>query len=417
MFGFFLVTLVALVGGLIAFVGDRVGMRVGRKRLSLLGLRPKYTSIGIAVLTGVLTASTTLGILTAVSEDARQAVFHLDQLQEDLSTATSRNYMLKREYNRVNMSLNEVTKKWDTARAELKGINERIAKLTNARERAEKSLLQAQSELASMNEARARTEEQYAKAAKELAAAREEAKFLQQRKDNLENAIAILEDQIESLSTQREYLGVGVVDFATQPIIIHAGECLAATVAEPGKTFNELEGLVVELLHRADRIARERGAAIENKEIGTRVDIRRLTDAYRELFDLKVPAVLRVKSSTNTIAGKPAFIFLEVLPDKVVCKKGAVVASVKISGRNTQDELLALVAGELWTRARQTGQDWGMLGEEDGQPLLELSFLELQQVLAQAAASEGNREIQFVANRDLHRTDSGMGLDVVLAIR
>ena len=273
MFSAFLITAVALIGGLIAFVGDRVGMRAGRKRLTMFGLRPKYTSIVIAVLTGILTAATTLGILSAASENVRIAVFQLDTVLNDLRETTARNLHLKTEYDRVDRSLAEVTKKWRTARDELEGINEKIAFLTTARERAERSLVQARSELETTAADLAKVKAQYTGVSKELAAAVDEVRLSQQRKDNLESAIAILENQIEALSSQREYLGTGVVDFATQQIILHVGEVLASGVVEPGQSFTELEGFVVEMLNRADLIARERGAAIENKSVGTKVDL------------------------------------------------------------------------------------------------------------------------------------------------
>ena len=60
-------TIIVLAGG-IAYVGDRVGHQVGRKRLTLFGLRPKYTSTIVAVGTGMLIALiVTLGALAASS--------------------------------------------------------------------------------------------------------------------------------------------------------------------------------------------------------------------------------------------------------------------------------------------------------------------------------------------------------------
>lgn len=414
MFGVFLVLGVAVVGGLIAFVGDRVGMRVGRKRLSVFGLRPKYTSIAIAILTGILTAVSTLGIMSAVSENVRVAVFHLTQLQRDLRTAQMKNLELNEEYNKVSASLSDVTNKWETARAELAGINERIAALTDARERAERSLQKARIELAATGADLDRAREQYAQAAAALTAAQEEVRFTQQRKDILEDAIAVLEEQIETLSSQREYLGIGVVDFATQPIIIHAGEILATGIAEPGKSFAEIEGLVVDLLHRADRIARERGAEIENKDVGTRWDLRRLMRAYQSLFDLEHPVVIRVIANTNTIAGKPAFVYLDVLEDKVIFEEGECIASTIISGEKPEDEILALVIGELLPKARQAAHDRGMVGEQGDAPALELSFAELQEAISMAAEISGTREFMLVAERDLHRAGDTLSVNAIV---
>ncbi|AGB42284.1 Protein of unknown function (DUF3084) [Halobacteroides halobius DSM 5150] len=75
-----LILILIVAGGLIAYVGDKIGMKVGRKRLSLFGLRPKYTSIIITVVTGILIALSSLGVLIAGSENIRQALFDMQAL-------------------------------------------------------------------------------------------------------------------------------------------------------------------------------------------------------------------------------------------------------------------------------------------------------------------------------------------------
>ncbi len=75
------VLLIVLVAGGIAYVGDRVGHQVGRKRLTLFGLRPKYTSTIVAVGTGMLIALVvTLAALLA-SNLVRTAFFRLGNIQ------------------------------------------------------------------------------------------------------------------------------------------------------------------------------------------------------------------------------------------------------------------------------------------------------------------------------------------------
>ena len=43
MYGVLLIVVVIGLSGLIAYLGDRIGMKVGKRRISLFGLRPKYT--------------------------------------------------------------------------------------------------------------------------------------------------------------------------------------------------------------------------------------------------------------------------------------------------------------------------------------------------------------------------------------
>ncbi len=65
-----------LAGGVAAYWGDRVGQAVGKKRLSVFGLRPKYTSRVVAVATGVLIVLFTLTTLIISQQRAHRAVWH-----------------------------------------------------------------------------------------------------------------------------------------------------------------------------------------------------------------------------------------------------------------------------------------------------------------------------------------------------
>ena len=53
--------IIALMGGLIAYMGDKLGTKVGKRRMSLFGLRPKHTSIIVTIVTGLLVAAATVG--------------------------------------------------------------------------------------------------------------------------------------------------------------------------------------------------------------------------------------------------------------------------------------------------------------------------------------------------------------------
>ncbi len=84
--GIGLVILIMLVAGFVAYVGDRVGHQVGRRRLTLFGLRPKYTSTIVAVATGMVIALAVTLIALALSNEVRTAFFRLDQLNAQINT-------------------------------------------------------------------------------------------------------------------------------------------------------------------------------------------------------------------------------------------------------------------------------------------------------------------------------------------
>ena len=74
------IVVIVLVAGLIAYIGDRVGHQVGRKRMTLFGLRPKYTSTIVAVATGMMIALVATIVTLSTSPYARAAFFHLSEI-------------------------------------------------------------------------------------------------------------------------------------------------------------------------------------------------------------------------------------------------------------------------------------------------------------------------------------------------
>jgi len=76
--------IIALMGGLIAYMGDKLGTKVGKRRMSLFGLRPKHTSIIVTIVTGLLVAAATVGVLSFTSQSVRTALFGMDQLRADM---------------------------------------------------------------------------------------------------------------------------------------------------------------------------------------------------------------------------------------------------------------------------------------------------------------------------------------------
>ena len=89
--GVLLIPLLILLSGAIALVGNAVGRTIGRRRLSLVGLRPRYTAQIVTVVTGMLITIVTLIVVLLISSEARVALFRLNavlrqtrQLEEEI---------------------------------------------------------------------------------------------------------------------------------------------------------------------------------------------------------------------------------------------------------------------------------------------------------------------------------------------
>ncbi|OSO90916.1 hypothetical protein B7O87_08925 [Cylindrospermopsis raciborskii CENA303] len=82
--GYILIAAILILGGVIATLGDRIGTKVGKARLSLFNLRPKKTAVVVTIFTGSVISATTLAILFAADEGLRKGVFELEDIQKDL---------------------------------------------------------------------------------------------------------------------------------------------------------------------------------------------------------------------------------------------------------------------------------------------------------------------------------------------
>ena len=80
-YGWIMLLILAVMGGVIAYLGDKIGSRVGKRKIKLFGMRPKYSSILITIITGVSIAAVTLGVMSVLSQNVRIALFGMHQLQ------------------------------------------------------------------------------------------------------------------------------------------------------------------------------------------------------------------------------------------------------------------------------------------------------------------------------------------------
>ncbi len=81
---------IVALAGLIAYAGDRIGHQVGRKRLTLLNIRPRYTSTIIAVATGMIIALIVTLAAIFASTQVQTAFFKLNQINAEIAKAQAR---------------------------------------------------------------------------------------------------------------------------------------------------------------------------------------------------------------------------------------------------------------------------------------------------------------------------------------
>ena len=122
-----LVTVVLILGGFLAVLGDRVGSKIGKKRLRLFNLRPRQTAIVVTILTGVVIAASSLVLLFGLSKSLRQGVFELDKLLADKRDAIKDLEVnlktTKAQKDTVEQELSKAKKEQDAVQKRLSKIN------------------------------------------------------------------------------------------------------------------------------------------------------------------------------------------------------------------------------------------------------------------------------------------------------
>ena len=81
MTGWLLILSLLVLGGILSTLGDRLGTRVGKARLSIFNLRPKSTAVLITVFTGSIISAISFAIMIAFNSQLRVGLFELEDIQ------------------------------------------------------------------------------------------------------------------------------------------------------------------------------------------------------------------------------------------------------------------------------------------------------------------------------------------------
>jgi uncharacterized protein (DUF3084 family) len=121
-------------------VGDRIGTRVGKARLSLFNLRPKKTAVIVTIFTGGLISATTLAILFAADEGLRKGLFELEDIQRDLGQKREQLKTAETQKGQVERELNQSRQERSQVQQELQTINKYL-RAANTKQKATQSQL------------------------------------------------------------------------------------------------------------------------------------------------------------------------------------------------------------------------------------------------------------------------------------
>lgn len=295
MVGIRLIIIMAIVGGLIAYIADKMGSKIGKKRMSIFGLRPKHTSILLTVLSGIVISVLTIIVMAIASQSARTALFGMDKLQKELRQLNKDKVVAAEALSSAKLQVDEQNK--------LIGQLDEKIKESTARNSA------IEQKLASMNE-------KYILAQNEVQA--------------LSEARTKLNAEITELEETTQELRKGIISMREGQVFYRTGEVIYAGVMHGGLTHEENIVQVNWLLHSANGAALQRLGMEQNKEqplqaIWIAQSI--VDEAVAMLDQSKGNMFFRVRAVANVIVGELAICDIEVTENQFIYPDGSLIYS------------------------------------------------------------------------------------------
>lgn len=325
MYGIMLIVVLVLTGGVIAFIGDRLGSKVGKKKLSLFGLRPRHTSILVTIITGILITTVTFGILAIASKDVRTALFGMNKLKAELN---EKQFMLEEASGALVNVKNDLNRTKEEYAKSKKDLEETQEDLEIAQQAAE-LLRQEQVALQNRNQELWSDNQTLIEHNQSLA---ENNQFL------LANNESLKADNLELEKTNND-LQEGIENIRERPIIYRVGELLASGVIkktdDPVKIQNDLNQIIA--LANSKIIDR---LGTEGSKDGVWIYPIEYQKAMDRLKQAKGDTVIRLIVAANLVKGDPVLTELEMHPNHVVYQENEFVYqkiyNVPIDGSNSE---------------------------------------------------------------------------------
>ena len=317
MTGWLLLLSLLILGGVLSTLGDRLGSRVGKARLSLFGLRPRQTAVVITVLTGSLISALSLGLMLLVSRQLRVGLFELNDLEARLRSSRSDLKGSRKAQRKARQQLAEA--RTDEIKAR------KILADAQARARELRSTLQPLQEQTRRLEAeRQRLSQDVRNRDAEIQRTDDELRAVRQR--------------ISSGEAELQQLEKNLIALRRGDVAISSGQPLATVTLKLDRP-DQARQVIDQVLREANLQAFQKvlpGQAPDRQIILVpRQDIERLEQAIRKPGTW----VVLLRSAANVLRGESVvYAFPDVRPNVAITMEGEVLARTTVAGQDTNPE-------------------------------------------------------------------------------
>ncbi len=381
--GIYLILVMIVTGGAIAFIGDKLGTKIGKKRLSIFGLRPRHTSMIVTVVTGCLITGLSIGFMALISENVRTALFGMEELRQtmdatfkELDDATENLLVAQSEFEKANANLRESKEEIIALKSEQEELRAESDRLKEGNERLEatNSALAAQNEnLLGTNAALEEDNKKLGDFNVTLTADNEK---LSLNNEQLSSDNEKLSADNSELEERNKNLREGIIAIREGDITLRAGEVLASGIIKGGRNAEEISEDINSLAETATQNLIQRFGGDEDNSVWIyQPELHRIIE---EIEKSGRDMVLRITAAGNMVRGEPVRSKLAIYPNELIFKKNELVLAknYKIDGENSPEIILQDFLTEINRTAIEKGilSDplTGSVGSMDGTQLYEI---------------------------------------------
>ncbi len=395
MSGWILILALLVLGGVLSTLGDRLGSRVGKARLSLFNLRPRRTAVLITVLTGSLISAMSLGLMLLVSERLRTGLFELDQLEERLSGTRNQ---LEASRQRLSTSQAEVAR----AQAGQRKVQQELAQAERRSAALRKELAPLQAQRARLERDKLALEKQNVSLEGQRARLSEVVRGRDAEIQRTEAELATVRERIAAGAQELRELENNLIALRRGDVVITTGQPLASAKVKLENPSQARE-VINALLQQANLNAFRRvlpGEAVDRQILLVPSnDINRLEG----LLERPGTWVVSILSAANVLRGeRQVLAFPDLRPNRRVVAAGEVMARTTIEAGLRSPDQLARRLNLLLAAAYAQAQRQGTI--EDGLQFDAAGFNQLTRRLAERPAASVV-QLEAVALRDADTPD------------
>jgi uncharacterized protein (DUF3084 family) len=380
-----------VVSGLVAYAGDHLGRRIGKAKMMMFGLRPRYTSILVAIITGMIITAITISALAISSRNVRDMLFRIEQIRDDLETAQYNLKDASKQLADARQALDVAENDLDEMRSELESkdldvrlkqelideketelellttqmadLNEQMTQLNADLESSEEKLNSLQTQYDSLSAELIEKESLINERTYEISNLESERQRLNRQLGKLNSQIGDLEDEIDNLQAERDDYIIKNTLMREHGIYVLEGQIISEFVIDTDLSYEQIVDRIRKAKYDWDNISPDNVHANPMAEL----TINQYTDVIEDVWRYRdnfgdVRAVIRIIAAGHVFADEEVPVELKAERYLLVYEEGEIISRILFS---TEDDVKTIRQGilEMLESLEQQALEQGMIFE------------------------------------------------------